>query len=297
MNVSQLEYYVSAVESGSYVSASKELFVNPSTISLAISSLENEFGIQLLIRSNNGISTTRNGQIFYERACAALSVFDQLSNMSSRAKGVRSGRITLAVADDPWRGSVADLCSLDSFRAANPSMTLSIVKFAGTICSKALDCGVADAALTIEAPASGNIESSRLCSRRVAVLAKREGKFSGFGDIRINDIAETPIALPSDIGFLYRKIIDLFRKKSSAPCFEYVPPSRKNIASFVLSSDGIVFVIDDHSHAISFPELQVLHLAREDDFQLPVFFSRRVEPEKDLQTKALKEHFLESITS
>ena len=65
----QLEYFLAAGEVGSIAAASERIRVSASSISSAISQLENEFGIQLFVRQHaQGLSLTPGGQRFFRAA-------------------------------------------------------------------------------------------------------------------------------------------------------------------------------------------------------------------------------------
>lgn len=61
MNISQLEYLVSAIHLGSYSRAAKEQFVTPQAVSKAIRTLESELGLKLIVSSGKTISPTDVG--------------------------------------------------------------------------------------------------------------------------------------------------------------------------------------------------------------------------------------------
>ena len=46
----QLEYFVAAGEAGSITGAAEKISISPPSISMAVSSLEREFGVQLFVR-------------------------------------------------------------------------------------------------------------------------------------------------------------------------------------------------------------------------------------------------------
>ena len=73
MRLTQLEYFAKVAESNSMTQAAKELYISQPALSRAISSLEDELGIRLLKRSNQGIALTGNGQTIYEDIKSILS--------------------------------------------------------------------------------------------------------------------------------------------------------------------------------------------------------------------------------
>ena len=62
MNLKQLEAFVQVSESGSFSKAAKELFVTQPSISNAIRTLEEEFGVNLFFRNNNKLTLTPEGK-------------------------------------------------------------------------------------------------------------------------------------------------------------------------------------------------------------------------------------------
>ena len=91
MRIEQLSYFISVVEHGSINKAAQYLYVSQPTLSSAIISLEKEIGVNLLIRSNNGIVLTKYGEIVYKDAkqiMANVEKWRQFKNENIVAKQV-----------------------------------------------------------------------------------------------------------------------------------------------------------------------------------------------------------------
>lgn len=76
MKLNQLEYFSKIVEYGSMNQAARNLFISQSALSRSILTLEEELGVQLLKRSNQGISLTNDGQTVYEDIKSILEIID-----------------------------------------------------------------------------------------------------------------------------------------------------------------------------------------------------------------------------
>ncbi len=76
MQFSHLKYFVETVKCRSINKAALILHVDPSTLSVALRSLENELGYQLLIRSRNGTSPTVQGAKVFEDAQKMLELYE-----------------------------------------------------------------------------------------------------------------------------------------------------------------------------------------------------------------------------
>lgn len=65
MNTKNLEYFIKVVDTGSFTKAADELYISQSAISQQIKSLEDEFGIKLMIRNKKGFELTPAGKYVY----------------------------------------------------------------------------------------------------------------------------------------------------------------------------------------------------------------------------------------
>ena len=78
MRLEQLTYFVKTADTGSFSSASMELFISQQALSTSIKNLEKEFQAQLLIRTPKGVVLSNDGKYFYEIATQILALSQQL---------------------------------------------------------------------------------------------------------------------------------------------------------------------------------------------------------------------------
>lgn len=77
----QLEYFVAAGEDGSITAAAERISISPPSISMAVSSLEREFGVQLFVRHHaQGLSLTFAGRALLDQARQLLAQAERLSS-------------------------------------------------------------------------------------------------------------------------------------------------------------------------------------------------------------------------
>lgn len=82
MRLDQLNYVYHVSKYGSINETAKHLYISQSTISTAITSLENELGIQIFNRSKNGVSPTELGQSIIENI---IPIFEYVGNINQIA--------------------------------------------------------------------------------------------------------------------------------------------------------------------------------------------------------------------
>ena len=92
----QLEYFVAAGEEGSIICAAERINISPPSISMAVSSLEREFGVQLFVRHHaQGLSLTHAGRTLLEQSKRVLGQTEHLySTAFDLSKEVR-GRLSV----------------------------------------------------------------------------------------------------------------------------------------------------------------------------------------------------------
>lgn len=74
----KLSYLQEVAKSKSISKAAENLFVSKSTLSQALSELEDEFSVPLLNRSVNGVTLTKNGERIIEQSSVIFSILDNI---------------------------------------------------------------------------------------------------------------------------------------------------------------------------------------------------------------------------
>ncbi|WP_139651339.1 LysR family transcriptional regulator [Raoultibacter phocaeensis] len=75
VTIRQIEYFVAAVECGSFTAAAEEKDITVQGLSQAVADLEREIGARLLVRGKEGTSPTPFGRECYSRAKILLRQF------------------------------------------------------------------------------------------------------------------------------------------------------------------------------------------------------------------------------
>lgn len=78
MELEQLRAFTAVAEEKSYTRAGERLYMSHSTMSRAVSALEQEFGVRLISRDNRVAGLTPEGEKLYELAKKLLSMADEL---------------------------------------------------------------------------------------------------------------------------------------------------------------------------------------------------------------------------
>jgi DNA-binding transcriptional LysR family regulator len=97
MDLNRATTFVRVVETGGFTRAAETLGLPASSISRAVSKLEDDLGVTLLERTTRKVALTDAGRAFFERAREALSGLEEASNLALDAAREVHGVVRLAM--------------------------------------------------------------------------------------------------------------------------------------------------------------------------------------------------------
>lgn len=125
MNLSELEWLTRAVRTGSFAAAARELDIDPSSISRAVSGLEAQLGVRLFQRSTRKMTLTEAGAAFVSRLAPLLEEFQSARQAAVDAAGHVQGVLRLSVSNTFGLRRIVPL--LPEFSRAYPLLKLDLV--------------------------------------------------------------------------------------------------------------------------------------------------------------------------
>lgn len=97
MDIKHLRYFVGIAEAGSLMKAAERLHVAQPALSVHLSNLEAELGVQLVERSSRGVQLNENGQLLYERAVAMLRYHTEAIMALKQRKTSPAGSVSIGL--------------------------------------------------------------------------------------------------------------------------------------------------------------------------------------------------------
>ncbi|QIK86642.1 LysR family transcriptional regulator [Erysipelothrix sp. HDW6B] len=95
MSLNKWRIYITAVDFGSLSKAAEKMGYTPSGVSQMISSLEDEIGIPLLVRSSRGVIPSKGATELLPTIRDLLKAEEKLSQVTSSIRGMKKGSITI----------------------------------------------------------------------------------------------------------------------------------------------------------------------------------------------------------
>jgi len=145
MELYQLRTFVTVIEEQSISGAARRLAMTPSSVSTHIKALETELGVQLFVRTHQGVDLTDKGRILGEHARQTLQAANNLSQQANALQQQLVGTLRLGMSVS---SSVFDITTFSKqLNATHPDLDLHLTHSeSGAILQKlgydALDMGV-----------------------------------------------------------------------------------------------------------------------------------------------------------
>lgn len=195
MDARSLRYFQAVMEFGSYSKASRFLRISQPAISRQVGRLEKELGKPLLVRTGHGAAPTDAGRLLSEHAQVILR---QIENAAVQVRNIHAdlaGSVALAVP--PGAGAFLVPKLVNRFSTAFPNVMLRIAAgFSGFI-HEALVHGRVDVACLHGAMPQKDFAILPLIAEEVFLVGKRPEIPPGRTAVRIADLADLPLILPS----------------------------------------------------------------------------------------------------
>ncbi|MCD8121130.1 MAG: LysR family transcriptional regulator [Clostridiales bacterium] len=124
MQIQQLRYFLEIARLGNITAAAKSLYISQPSLSQQIIKLEEELGIQLLVRHSKSVSLTNAGEQFAQHAQRIIGGVDQLSDLMQKHSLLQAGTLKIGML---WVGGYLHLPELlASYHRLYPNIKYSL---------------------------------------------------------------------------------------------------------------------------------------------------------------------------
>ncbi len=240
--IRQLKYFVVTVECNSMIEAARKLYIAPPSISTAIKSLEDSFGIQLFIRHHaQGVSLTPSGTRFYAEAQKLLRMAYEFEQNMLADNEMVAGQIDIGCFE-----TVAPLILpklIRDFKVLYPSVNIMIDDGDQNELVQGLTTGHFDLVLLYNHGLDSRILTEALVApRKPYVLLPMNHRLAQQTQVSLTDLAIEPMilldVLPSRDYF-----VNLFIQAGITPNVVFRSPSIEMVRGMVGQGFGFAILI------------------------------------------------------
>lgn len=196
MEFRQLRYFVKVAELRSFSEASKVLFVSQSTLSQQIKQLEDELGVELLVRDSRHVSLSDYGEQYLPYAKQVLKDVDASAERMKDVRGLNIGTLNVG-ATYTFCPLLAD--TVRDFMKRYPGIKLKVYCRSMENLMEMLEHGQLDVALSYKPLQSyDDIDSHILFNSKLCVIAGKDNPVAQMKKIRLAELERLQLALPAN---------------------------------------------------------------------------------------------------
>lgn len=126
MDVRQLRYFVEVVEAKSFTKAAEQIHVAQPALGFQVRKLEDELGVELLVRHSRGVELTEPGQILLKHANSILRQIERAKQEVQDVSGPPRGTVSVGIT--PTASALLATRLVQACRSAYPGITLNLVE-------------------------------------------------------------------------------------------------------------------------------------------------------------------------
>ena len=198
MDLREIRYFAQVARAGSFSRAASELRIAQPALSRKVRQLEQELGVDLLVRHGRGVRLTEAGATFLEDA-EAIDKLVRETGARARTQGVApAGHVALGVPPAAGLRLVPPLIA--RFREDWPQVSLHVREGISSSLQEWLLDRRIDVAVLYNPPPLDAFETTPILADRVVVIGpggRRGARERGRDSFRIRDLAGLPLIMPS----------------------------------------------------------------------------------------------------
>ena len=263
MNIQQLSYFSTAVDTSSFKETAQTHFVTPAAISKALGDLETELGIKLFVKEGRAIVPTEKALLLKPLAdniSRNVKEFERLAKLPKENNDTPRTFI-LAAAYAPARSKLINQKGVEALERLDPQRRILVVRRDSGSCLSAAIEGSVDAALILGEPKSDTLASAR--------VVNKSNPLANLTTISPNDLRSVAVGWPHDIRYALPLLLDLFDKSDVEPHFTHLYTIDDN-TQFISEDKGCLIATNEPYIASTYPNAVFLPFADE-EANVPVF--------------------------
>lgn len=207
MDLRQLKYFVQIAESGNLSRAAEVLRVAQPSLSQQMKKLEEDLGVDLLLRHARGVTLTEFGNELYDHARRILREVERARGALRTQSLTPSGPVSAGLPTSACRGLSMPL--LTAMAERQPNITLHIVEAMTSYLDDHVQAGRLDVALLYDHKAFEHVAWTEMMIEELMLFAPPDHPIVQAGSISFRNLFELPLVLPGAPNVL-RTVIEQF---------------------------------------------------------------------------------------
>lgn len=240
MELTQLEFFVSVVEEGSFSKAAERVYRTQPAVSISIRRLEEEIGASLFERSQKTPKLTEVGSMVYDYATRILALRDQAREAVGELRTLKRGRVRIGANESTSLYLLPHL--ILQFRERHPNVKVEIYRHVSErLPREVIDRNVDFALLAFE-PDDSDLESFPVLRDELVLIMPPDHSLAQSETVSIKELGkESFIAHNVKTASRYR-VVEAFARHQTPLNITLELATVETIKRFVQMKIGVAFV-------------------------------------------------------
>jgi DNA-binding transcriptional LysR family regulator len=250
MDILQIRYFLSIVETGSFSAAADEHYISQSSLSKKIIALEKELGIPLFDRSKRKVFLTDAGEVFLEHARKINVAYKA---MIVDLNGYKSDTDSFSIAAIPVIAQYGITTYIAQFREVYPNIHFTLEEIDGLNILPALEEHRFDLAFTRHNFLDNEkFISMELCKDKLLVAVSNKNRHATRSRISIKELSDDNFIVFDRVTDLHKLIMEECKKAGYDPMIFYSSHRKVSVFALVGANIGLALlpskIYEYHKH-------------------------------------------------
>jgi DNA-binding transcriptional LysR family regulator len=240
MEIRQIQYFLSVVETGSFSAAADEHYISQSSLSKKIIALEKELGVPLFDRGKRKVFLTDAGEVFLEHA---LKIVVAYKAMIVDLNGYKSDTDSFTIAAIPVIAQYGITTYIAQFREVHPNIHFTLEEIDGLNILPALEERRFDLAFTrhnyLDAEKYTSLEIRK---DKLLVVVSKKNRHATRSNISIKELSDDNFILFDKVTDLHKLIMEECKKAGFDPIIFYSSHRKISVFGLVGANIGLALM-------------------------------------------------------
>ena len=240
MNMDHFVYFIETVKNNSFTVAAQKLYINQSTISKAIRTLEKEYDTELIDRTAKRFKLTSAGEVFYHSAVKIVSNYKAEKDLLSVQLKSRRGTLTLGIP--PVTGTVVHYI-ISEYCRKYPEIQVRFLELGANKIYSLAKSGAIDLGILIQPfEDSDFFQIPFLYSCLVCVASAKHPRIRNKTRVTLRELEDETICLLDKTFMLHDMVIDMYKQAGIMPQIVFESIQWDLLIENTAHSDNITFL-------------------------------------------------------
>jgi DNA-binding transcriptional LysR family regulator len=263
MDIRQVQFFLSVVETGSFSAAADKHFISQSSLSKTIISLEKELEVTLFDRSKRKVFLTPAGEAFLGHA---RKLNDAYKEMVVELDGYKILLDSFSIATIPVLTQYGITTLLAQFKDLHPNIRFTIDEIDGLNIIPALDERRFDLAFTRHNYLNRDLYTSlEICKDKLLVVVSTKNHHANRTSISIKELSNDNFIVFDRVTDLHKLIMDECRKAGFDPTIFYSSHRKMSVFGLVGTNIGLALMPVKIYQYYQYPDVRAITLEEDID--------------------------------